>query len=263
MRVTHPGFSLEAANIHIDEGKRLADGSATGDLAAPVRTALAHFAKARDYARDVRCDPWEFALEIDRLISMGVTTSDLRWLVKKGYIEHACEVTRPSDATRRFERRQNLAFTAGSCFLLADTAPSSTEEMGMLASPNANSPRAANPDSKPAPFPPSVVPQAVAVPKSAHLPRWDTDDRTLYVGDLIVKEYRVRSPNQEAVLSAFQEEQWPHYIDDPLSPVPDQSPKQRLRDTVKRLNENQKNHLIRFRGDGTGERVRWELIQAH
>ena len=83
------------------------------------------------------------------------------------------------------------------------------------------------------------------------------------MGNLIVKEYRVRSPNQEAALSAFQEEQWPHYIDDPLSPMPDQSPKQRLRDTVKRLNENQKNRLIRFRGDGTGERVRWELIQTH
>ena len=95
-----------------------------------MRAALAHFAKARDYARDVQCDPWEFAIEIERLVSLGVTTSDLRWLVKKGYIEHACEVTRPNDAARRFERRQNLAFTAESCFLLADTAPSFAEKWG-------------------------------------------------------------------------------------------------------------------------------------
>ena len=39
-----------------------------------------------------------------------------------------------------------------------------------------------------------------------------------------VKQYRVPSPNQEAVLTVFQEEGWPPRIDDPLSPVPDGFP---------------------------------------
>ena len=171
VRATHPAISLEATDIGSDEEKRLADGTVTGDLAAPVRAALAHFAKARHYARNVQCDPWEFAIEIERLASMGVTTSDLRWLVKKGYIEHACEVTRPSDAVRRFKRRQNLAFTAESCFLLADTALSSAEKMGIIAAPDANSPGVGNPGSKPAPIlPPRLAPETVAIPKSAQLP---------------------------------------------------------------------------------------------
>ena len=42
-------------------------------------------------------------------------------------------------------------------------------------------------------------------------------------------------------------------------PRPEQEPKQRLHTTVNALNRNQKNHLIRFRGDGRGEGIRWEL----
>ena len=39
----------------------------------------------------------------------------------------------------------------------------------------------------------------------------------------------------------------------------DQQPKLRLRDTIKRLNRNQATRLIRFHGDGTGQRVFWVL----
>lgn len=207
------------------------------DFAPPIRAALDQLTKARDYASDVQCDPWEFAVEIDRLTSLGLTTSDLRWLVKKGYVQHAHEVTQPRDASRRFQHRKNLSFTKETCFLLSDATLLASEISLADAGLAAHSP-----------------------PTKVLTPRWDVDDRTLYVGEAIVKQYRVRSPNQEAILSAFEEENWPHYIDDPLSPAADQNPKQRLRDTIKWLNANQKNRLIRFRGDGTGERVRWELV---
>jgi hypothetical protein len=49
-------------------------------------------------------------------------------------------------------------------------------------------------------------------------------------------------------------------VDDPLSPVADYDPKRRLRDTIKCLNLNQAARLIRFRGDGTGQRVQWEMM---
>jgi hypothetical protein len=238
-------------------------------FASPLKAALAQLLKALAYARDVGCDPWEFAVELDRLTDLGVTTTDLRWLVKKGYIEHACETTKPGDAQRRFEQRQNLAFTKTSCFRLATTAMTVVESLpvrepgAMDAVPAMVAPAIANSGSTPGlPLPDAThqVLELSASSKSPWTPHWDADDRTLYVGHLIVKEYRVRSPNQEAVLSAFEEEGWPHYIDDPLSPVGDQSPKQRLRDTIKCLNANQKHRLIRFRGDGTGERVRWETV---
>ncbi len=222
----------------VDVGKQPGppNGAEASGLTAELRASLAQLAKARDYARQLKCDPWEFAVEIDRLVGLGATTSDLRWLVKSGHIEHASEVTRPGDPVRKFEQSKNLAFTSATCFVLAGTAPMSDI---------------------------SNLPHATqhALPANGPLaPRWDAEDRTLYLGDQIVKEFRVRSPNQEAILSAFEEEGWPHYVDDPLSPVADQNPKRRLRDTIKCLNATQRHHLIRFRGDGTGERVRWELI---
>ena len=96
----------------------------------------------------------------------------------------------------------------------------------------------------------------------AEVPHWDQAMRILRVGERVVKQYRVPSPNQEAVLTVFQEEGWPPRIDDPLSPVPDGFPKDRLRDTIRYLNKGQKNRLIRFRGDGTGEGVLWEPIDG-
>jgi hypothetical protein len=81
------------------------------------------------------------------------------------------------------------------------------------------------------------------------------------VGSRVVKEYRVPCPNQEAVLAAFEEEGWPHRIDDPLSPQGEIEPKSRLHDTIKRLNRHHKEPLIRFQGDGTGEGVCWGYVE--
>ena len=91
-------------------------------------------------------------------------------------------------------------------------------------------------------------------------PQWDVVRRLLRVGQCVVKVYRVPSPNQQAILEAFQEEDWPHRVDDPLSPLGDIEPKCRLHDTIKWLNRNHEHCLIRFLGDGTGEGVCWELI---
>jgi hypothetical protein len=74
-----------------------------------------------------------------------------------------------------------------------------------------------------------------------------------------VKLFKVPAINQEAVLAAFEEEEWPPRIDDPLSPRGEQNPKRRLHDTITALNRNQKAPLIRFFGDGSGQGVRWEF----
>ena len=91
-------------------------------------------------------------------------------------------------------------------------------------------------------------------------PNWDWKTRRFVVGERLVKHFRVPSPNQAAVLDAFQEEGWPHWVDDPLPPLPNQEPKRRLRDTIKCLNQHQVSRIIRFHGDGTGQRVSWALL---
>jgi hypothetical protein len=49
-------------------------------------------------------------------------------------------------------------------------------------------------------------------------------------------------------------------IDDPLPPQADQDPKRRLHDTINALNRKQRQRVIRFSGDGTGQGVRWAAV---
>jgi hypothetical protein len=76
----------------------------------------------------------------------------------------------------------------------------------------------------------------------------------------VVKRFRLPACNQEAVLSMFEDEGWPPAIDDPLPFRPEQEAKERLHVTIRHLNANHQNQLIRFRGNGTGEAVLWEPI---
>ncbi len=95
-------------------------------------------------------------------------------------------------------------------------------------------------------------------------PRWDKERRELWVGDCLVKRLKRPAQNQERILTTFQEEDWPSSIDDPIPPGKDDDgnslePKQRLNDTISSLNKDHDIDVIHFRGDGTGERVIWEL----
>lgn len=227
----------EQLRLHIEMG--------VTNLASEVQAALVQLARAYDYARDKQVDPWEFAIEIERLIDLGVTTSDLRWLVSNGYAEHAREITRPEDEGRKFQRSRNTAFTKDTCFVLT--------EVGLLMA-------------RAEPASPTVLPlsggSTATSSGTVFAPHWDGEGRVLSVGGRIVKRYRVPSPNQEAVLAAFHEEGWPRRIDDPLPPQAEQDPKYRLHFTIHRLNQNQVQHLVRFFGDGTGEGVCWELAEV-
>lgn len=93
----------------------------------------------------------------------------------------------------------------------------------------------------------------------ANTPSYNPETGRLVVGERIVKWFRTPAPNQRAVLAAFEEEGWPERINDPLVPAPEIAIKERLGDTIRSLNRNQLEPLIRFRGDGTGKGVLWEL----
>ncbi len=88
-------------------------------------------------------------------------------------------------------------------------------------------------------------------------PVFDVHRRTLSFDGLTVKAFRHRSPNQEIVLMTFQELDWPFRIDDPLLPSPDVDARERLANTVRRLNHCHLQPVLGFRMDGTGSGVLW------
>lgn len=207
---------------------------------APGITALL---EAFDYAQDVDCDAWEFAVSIRELQSLGIVASDLRWLVRKGFIEHASEVTVLGDNGRQFRPTGDLTFCDSTCVILtpAGVAANSDGQNRNLTANSCHTNYSKNGHGL-----------------SSSLPIWDCDARKLFFRSVLVKWFKWRAANQEVVLSAFQEEGWPSRIDDPLCPRPDQDPKRRLSDTIKCLNQKQTNEVIRFHGDGSGEGIVWE-----
>jgi hypothetical protein len=206
---------------------------------------LLQLLEADAYAREVGRSKWDFAVEIDSLRAAGLTNGDLRWLVCKGYLEHALETTPAGSETRSFGMEASLSFSQGSCFVLTETGAESARQLAERAN-GGRGPNGPTPGG-------NGATQAVR-------PEWDPERRVLRVGDKVVKHFRVPAGNQELILTTLQELGWPPYIDDPLPPVPGVDPKHRLRDTISRLNHNQQNRLIRFHGDGNGRGLWWELV---
>lgn len=207
-----------------------------------IKDALAMLSRAAEYAEDADSAAWDFAIEIHRLLGVGLNECDLRWLILKGYTEHARETTGRHSSGREFTYEGDLTFSESSCFVLTESGAKLAINFELL-SANASVDEAAPVEETP--------------PASAR-PFWDRERRELMYRGKLVKRFRLPSPNQELVLSTFQDDGWPCRIDDPLPPVFDKDIKRRLRDTINSLNRHQKFHRLRFAGDGTGEGVIWE-----
>jgi hypothetical protein len=220
---------------------------------ATLHSGLAELLKAYQYAQRAQRDAWDFAVEISRLRALGLTEADFRWLVCMGYAKHAREITRQEDAARQFRPSDNLLLWRRSCFILTEHGESFARSLSDGFGPDGQ-PRS------------RLLVEASAARNNgdgafhAHVPQWDSERHELRVGDKLVKEFRWPAVNQELILGTFQEEGWPQHIDDPLPPQPEQDPKRRLHDTIKCLNRNQRNRLLHFGGDGTGEGVVWEFV---
>ncbi len=212
------------------------------EAGAEIRSALVLLAGADDFGLDKAADAREFSIDIGCLLGHGLETSDLRWLVRMGYLEHAREITRPADATRRFQSSPNLGFTKRSFFVLTEAGLLvARRELARLA----------------------VVALAATAPADQPLlPDWDCERHILSLGGRVVKHFKHPSGNQKAVLDAFEEERWTHRILDPLPYLPQREAKKRLRSTINRLNRNQREPLLHFCGDGTGEAFCWKLTEA-
>ncbi len=215
-----------------------------------IDCALKLLRQATSYAKDVGEDQWQFAVEIEEFRKIGLTDSALRWLLCKGTIKHAEEVSKRDDRYRSFRTLGLCVLTERACFVLATDL--SDSDHSVVARPV------------------SIVSDLIELCASsngqtvvsAEIPTWDSVRHELRLGETVVKRFKHRSPNQEAVLTAFQEEGWPYKVDDPLPQSSECDPKRRLSDTIRGLNHHQLNVMIRFRGDGTGEAVIWELADS-
>lgn len=260
-----------------------ADGQAAIHFSPAFQAAMRELVKAYELAVQSHLDPWDLAIEIRELKAIGMTVTDLRWLVRSGYVEHAREVTELEDDGRQFRRTGNLSFAKRTCFVLTASGhlfalallkdgvlarsrpPNSSEQsaapaVGMIldvSSANTNAP-------------PTGTPECADHPEGGGenrntkplLPVWDRVRHELRVEGQLVKRFKCAAVNQETILAAFDEEGWPPRIDDPLPPQEEQDSKRRLNDTIKCLNKNQKHKRICFHGDGTGEGVLWSVAEC-
>ncbi len=234
------------------------------DLPDRIRPALTPLLEAIEYAEQTSRNPWEFAVEIDRLTALGLTLNDFRWLVRAGLVEHQREVTLESDDGRSFRRTGDLTFPDHTCFVL--TGKGILHARGHLqntVTPNASS--ASSPASNHQNGNGAAINGLPLTNGNSKLepilPSWDPERRVLRVNGTIVKQFKWTAENQEAILCVFEEEGWPPRIDDPLPPHVEQDSKRRLSDTIKCLNRKQSNPILHFRGDGTGEGIIWELVE--
>lgn len=219
-------------------------------LAPRIKAALTALLEALEYGHDIERSTWDFATEISSLRRLELTNSDLRWLVGRGLVEHAVEMTLAGDSERSFRQSARLLFTKKTCFVLTPTGAEMAREVCEMSGASFRC------DGESAIERPAL---AIADPIQTLTPKWDRDRQELRIGSIVVKRFKVPAANQETILAAFEEESWPPRIDDPLPPHREQAPKRRLQETIKSLNRNQKRPLLRFLGDGSGLGVRWEF----
>ena len=178
---------------------------------------LRQLGQAHAYARDLGLDSWEFALPIRSLLDLGASETDLRWLVLRGLLDHAHEVTTFKHSVRKFRRSANAAFSSATCFVLTEKGASlvAAESAGAVALPEASGPACV-------PFP-----AASGSSDERALPEWQATRRVLLLGGKVVKRFCHASANQELVLVSFQELGWPRRMDDPLPHHGESAAKQR------------------------------------
>lgn len=203
-----------------------------------IKSVILRLAAARQMAVDCGRPLWDFAVELPRLLELGINHDELRWLIGKGYCDHAYEKDQQNNSKRSFESLGGFSITDRSCFVLTDRGLSVSCVIVALC---------------------DEVGEVHTIDDEPR-PTWDDQRHELRVGSVVIKQFKWRASNQETILTAFEEEEWPPRIDDPLPQDPEIDPKRRLNDAIKSLNRRQKTPILRFHGDGSGQGIYWELI---
>jgi hypothetical protein len=218
--------------------------SAKDQIPPPVRKALRQLLQAHDYAEKLGRDQWDFAVELPSLGAVGVYSSDMRWLLCQGLVEHAIEGTERNSRRRVFHPAARLALGEKSCFVLTGKGVALARRM--------------------------PKPRGVALPAAANtacrqdlptgpeaIPFWDSKEHTLYWQGKEVKHYKKEASCQEAILNAFQQGNWKRCVTVRFQGRFEGGSKTWLHDTVQNLNRELKG-VIRFHREGNGSRVSWE-----
>lgn len=223
-----------------------------------LRAAVRQLYAGHSYAADLRESCWEFAIGMPSLTAAGLSENDVRWLLKRGYLEHRVEITPPGKAAREFCAPRASGIQVSSVFALTATGVTFAESLLALETRRRVTLQQVGLD----PLVESVRPSDKFSPQRKR-PRWDAVSRELLVADQVVKKFNRPAANQHCVLDVFEEDGWPGVIDDPLPPKPGVDQRRRLRDTVYALNQNQVHRLLSFHCDGDGEQIRWSLDVPH
>lgn len=196
-----------------------------------LQLGLVLLGQAYQAAREAGADVWEFSIDAGSVRQSGLTRMNLQWLVRHNYV--ACRKGRAYSGTMKQVRRY-VATKAGAA--LARQLLTATEHIAKLA------------DAENLQF---------GLRPAGSVPHWDPVCRELRIGRVIIRRFRRSAPNQELILSRFQEYEWRRRIEDPLPPKEEIHPAARLHDAIKFLNRGLRPALIRFSGDGTGTGVVW------
>ena len=219
--------------------------SKPSEIASGMNSGLVALLRAHVCAQDANASTWDFALHVSELFQNGMSMSDIRWLIAKGFAEHGQEISVFGNPHRSFLRVDGLVIDIASCLVLTPSGVNLAETVCRQSCATSESW-------------PQTTKQSTF---SAHTPYWDSGRRELSVAGTIIKRFRVPAQNQELILSAFQEEGWPHHIYDPLPTNRKINTHVRLHDAINRLNGCQKLPLVRFHGNGSGNGISWELRQ--
>lgn len=193
--------------------------------------ALERLARACGDAKDVKKSIWQFAVKLQRLLDLGVSESDLRWLIARRFAEQALEVTRPGDRERSFKGVAAPSFANNSCFVISHAGLVFHQRYGVAAGSSAG---------------------ASAI-------RWDAACRELRVDGKLAKRFIRVARAQWAVLNAFQASNWQRLAQIECPTNGHRDPTHRLREIVAELNKGLDQSLIRFRMDGSGNGVIYDL----
>jgi hypothetical protein len=94
-----------------------------------------------------------------------------------------------------------------------------------------------------------------AFPPQQPKPKWCRKNKQLWYKDILCRSFgKKAAPNQEIILDAFEEEEWPQRIDDPLDPG-------KLPETIKSLQNALRSKPITFERDGR-KGIRWRERSA-
>ncbi len=94
-----------------------------------MRAGLAVLWRAYICAQDSGANVWDFALRTSRLYEAGMSSSDLRWMIAKGFAQHGEETSGYDDPHRLFRRSSGYFFNNHTCLILTPSGAALAEHV--------------------------------------------------------------------------------------------------------------------------------------